>query len=451
MKRNRSIRSTNFLLLPVGPQVSKNFKEKILGQMLHDQIFLVLRQDQTILRYGETEFNRLGHDRRYYRTIIDRCRELGRLVLKAKELNPNVTKLSQLLRASNYQLLKQSVFKEAEFNNETNLFNKPSYALKVGISVRKCATMLKGDYLQDEILREYIPELEAFLCVMEAKWFTEVSSHAHRTLAEVKWNKRKTVPLTRDIQKLNKYLNKQIIIEQDNLEGGPNILAFKNLVEISLVMTIILNRRRVGEVQYMLLKDYESALKCDPNSDIFQILTESEKQLSQSLIRLEIKGKIGRGVPVLLTEKLQSILNLINTRREECGVVKSNPYLFPSLSNVSGHYPTHKIIQKWTKASGCVNVSTLTSTKLRKHVAVMAQLLNLREHELDNLAKFMGHDIRVHREYYRLADETLQLSKINKLLLNLEKAKLGEMKGKNLDEITFEDEGEDENSESEND
>ena len=40
---------------------------------------------------------------------------------------------------------------------------------------------------------------------------------------------------------------------------------------------------------------------------------------------------------------------------------------------------------------------------------------------MDILAKLMGHDIYVHREYYRLPAETLQLTIISKVLIALEK------------------------------
>ena len=37
----------------------------------------------------------------------------------------------------------------------------------------------------------------------------------------------------------------------------------------------------------------------------------------------------------------------------------------------------------------------LTSTALRKHVAILSQVLNLKDQELDILARFLGHDIRI--------------------------------------------------------
>ncbi|KAJ8958082.1 hypothetical protein NQ314_006451 [Rhamnusium bicolor] len=82
---------------------------------------------------------------------------------------------------------------------------------------------------------------------------------------------------------------------------------------------------------------------------------------------------------------------------------------------------------------------TITSTRLRKHVSTMVQLLNLKDHELDALAQFLGHDIRVHRKHYRLQDETIQLAKISKILVNFNNGKLSSMKGKSLDEIEVND------------
>ena len=47
----------------------------------------------------------------------------------------------------------------------------------------------------------------------------------------------------------------------------------------------------------------------------------------------------------------------------------------------------------------------------------------------------MGHDIRVHREFYRLPQSTMQLAKVSKVLLTMEQGSAGQFKGKSLDEI----------------
>ncbi|KAK0147938.1 hypothetical protein N1851_012398 [Merluccius polli] len=67
-------------------------------------------------------------------------------------------------------------------------------------------------------------------------------------------------------------------------------------------------------------------------------------------------------------------------------------------------------------------------------------VLNLKNNELDQVADFLGHDICVHRDFYRLPVPTTQLAMITKLLLSMEKGHLSGMQGKSLDEIEIEDE-----------
>ncbi len=87
------------------------------------------------------------------------------------------------------------------------------------------------------------------------------------------------------------------------------------------------------------------------------------------------------------------------------------------------------------------NPEALSSTKLRKHIATMSKILNLSENEADQLADFLGHDIRIHRQFYRLPEGTLQLAKMSKVLMAMEKGTLSEFKGKKLDEIEIDPNG----------
>lgn len=73
--------------------------------------------------------------------------------------------------------------------------------------------------------------------------------------------------------------------------------------------------------------------------------------------------------------------------------------------------------------------------------ATLSQVLNLTNTELHQLADFLGHDIRVHRQFYRLPEGTLQLAKISKVLMALEQGCLAEFKGKSLDDISIDPEG----------
>ncbi|XP_059372850.1 uncharacterized protein LOC132110302 [Carassius carassius] len=104
-------------------------------------------------------------------------------------------------------------------------------------------------------------------------------------------------------------------------------------------------------------------------------------------------------------------------------------------SSSSPAYRGGECINKAACECGIKNPEALSSTRLRKHIATMSKILNLNENEADQLADFLGHDIRIHRQYYRLPEGTLQLAKMSKVLMAMEKGTLSDYKGKKLDDI----------------
>lgn len=113
---------------------------------------------------------------------------------------------------------------------------------------------------------------------------------------------------------------------------------------------------------------------------------------------------------------------------------KENEHLF-ALPYCLTHYRGDKFLKIFAKECGAQKPDYLKSTQLRKDIATTSQILHLKENELDQVADFSGHDIAVHRHFYRLSKPTIQSGKISKLLLALEKGKLHELRGKNLDNL----------------
>ncbi len=50
----------------------------------------------------------------------------------------------------------------------------------------------------------------------------------------------------------------------------------------------------------------------------------------------------------------------------------------------------------------------------------------------------MGHELSVHRQFYRLQEDVTELAKVSKLLLTVEQGNAHQYAGMNLDDITFE-------------
>ena len=90
------------------------------------------------------------------------------------------------------------------------------------------------------------------------------------------------------------------------------------------------------------------------------------------------------------------------------GISQENPYVFARAYKQSdGHMRAWDTLRKLTDEVSLQHPEALTSTKLRKYVSTVTQVLNLQESEVDWLACHMGHDLSVHREFYRLHESTV--------------------------------------------
>ncbi len=217
----------------------------------------------------------------------------------------------------------------------------------------------------------------------------------------------------------------------------PTAQVYGDLCKATLAKIILFNRRRGGEVAKMQLKGFLERDTAALHKDVAVGLTKFEQKLCAHFSRVEIRGKRGRKVAVLLSPDMVDALTHLISRRTACGVPEENTFLF-ARPNCLTPYRGQDCLRMYANECGAQNPELLRSTQLRKHVATLSQVLNLKNHELDQVADFLGHDIRVHREYYRLPEATTQLAKISKLLLAMEKGSLTNLQGKTLEEIEIE-------------
>ncbi|XP_028271116.1 uncharacterized protein LOC114444039 isoform X1 [Parambassis ranga] len=227
-------------------------------------------------------------------------------------------------------------------------------------------------------------------------------------------------------------------VASEDLGKTPSPQVYGELCKAALAKIILFNRRRGGEVAKMRLKGFLERDTTALHKDVASGLTKFEQKLCNHFSCVEIRGKRGRKVAVLLSPDMVDALTHLISKRTECGVPEENEFLFARPHCLSS-YRGQDCLRIYANECGAQNPELLRSTHLCKHVATLSQILNLKNHELDQVADFLGHDVRVHREYYRLPEATTQLAKISKLLLALEKGSLTNLQGKSLEEIDIED------------
>jgi hypothetical protein len=424
---------SNLSLLPVSSGASAGLAENVLSRLNHDKVSHVVKQDKLITSFGSHLFQKHGQSQVRY--ITQRLRELARLMLTVRDKNPDIRSLDICIDPKKFNEVVESVRLLCGYDESTRTYKIPSLALKIGYSLKGCARILQATGLKDgrKDLQKRAKEF-AQLCEME--WHAEVSSAALVNLREQKFNKPDMLPLAADVKRLFEYLETSITETMNDMEEKFTSLKWTTLCRLTLAYVVLFNRRRGGEMERLTLSTYSMRLKTEVPDDYACGLSKFEKLLCDKLERIEMRGKKGRKVAVLLTEFITKPIGLLVKYRKQAGVDDNNPYLF-ARCNFSSLEPqrSSECLRLMAEAAGVSNRDSITSTKLRKQIATQLQLLALKDNELDVIADFLGHDIRVHRQFYRLSEGTLQLAKVSKVFLAAERGDLHKFQGKSLDEI----------------
>lgn len=408
---------------------------KIHQRMKIDEVSALLKTDDTIIKYGNAlcrkHFN--NDDQTYY--ISNKLRELGRLLFKMRE-----RKLVQVfLDVINPQLFPevvQCVKELCGWNEETKLIEIPSLGIKLGQLLTKVSYMVKGQAIieSDSMKRA---KADDFLYLVSSKWNDEVGRLGRNELEKKKWNKPNLIPLADDLKNFKLHLSETLSTSINKLaQDNSDQPAWRDLCSSILASLILFNRRRQGEASKLEVAHIQELKKGAPNDDVEKSLTPFERKLCEHFKRVEIRGKRGRKVPMIISKKLESAIKLLNKLRCNVGVNPKNKYIFalPSMNSLN-YVRGSDAMRKHVKLCSLKCPEAITSTKLRKHIATLSQLVNLEERELEMLAGYLGHDINVHREFYRLPEDTLQVAKCGKLLMMMDKGTISDYKGKSLDEI----------------
>lgn len=126
-----------------------------------------------------------------------------------------------------------------------------------------------------------------------------------------------------------------------------------------------------------------------------------------------IRGKRGNKVAILLTKTMKVCIEALIRTRNLVVVQKENKYIFTaptrgSLSYLRGNDCMAKVV----KDCGLKCPQAFKSTPLRKYIATVSQVLDLKDNEVEWLAKHMVHDMNIHKKNYSCKNTPSNLRKL---------------------------------------
>lgn len=388
---------------------SSRIKTEVFSIMRPDDISEVVKNDPLICLYGETLISK--HKRQQIVNVVsNKMREMARLLIALKSIH-NLNGLFDALKPEFFQDFVSATKEISGYEISTRSFKSPSLAMHMGTNLKIVCDVAFKLVLEKRNVpgikwydhNEKKTEIKDLKRLVEGHWCNELSSLALKNLKEKHWEKPLQLPLTSDLHLFNEYLKK--LADESFYQLGRDIRNkryYKQLTECVLAKTIIFNRKRVGDVQYLTIDNYNKDYNTI-NPEIFtEALTDVEKMICKNHKRILTGGKGSKAVPILFSKEMQNHIGCLLKVRQETDIVpKSNKYLFANPGSENRWMAGANTIRNIAKNCGAEHPELLTSTRFRKHIATTLQLMAMDDDEMEQIATFMGHTKKTHSEFYR--------------------------------------------------
>lgn len=393
-------------------------RKHLFPPLREDEVVRIVRYDKLIILYSNKMCEKYRHYR-HHDMIRARIRLLGRFLITIKTMNTEISDFSSVFHPKNCNATLTAVQEVAGYDKNTNFFAAPSNATTLSTTLKKLGEILVNECIKEQNVQRQ-KEVKDFLKLLRLEVSVGVNRIAMESAVQIQRRKTVKLPSTQDIKIFHDYLANKRKEMFRQLNSYFNKDTWRELAEITLVSIQLFNRRRAGEIERVLIDDFRCYQSIDENvdKDLYNSLSNESKQLAQKYVRFTITGKLYRTVPVLLHNDLVKCIELILAHRKNAGVNEKNPYVFglPSIDKVKFKYlRACKLMNKFSLQCGAEFPGRLRGTELRKQIATACVTMELSENEVSDVANFMGHADKVHKEIYRqpiISREIVQISKI---------------------------------------
>lgn len=398
---------------------SKKMKEIILPVLKDDAISSIVHTDRLIIRCGNVWAERYRNQWEPY-MVRQKLRLLGRLFIAVKSKVANVDCLEDIFVPQLFSKVISGVNDVAGFDENKQIYAAPSTATTFGTLIKKVLKIYMT-YLIETQQYQKRKQLKNFIHLWEEEFNNVINRTALENLTEIKNSKQTHLPKTQDIKLLVLYINKNREKFYNIFLTSKTLFNYTELASYTLIALLVFNRRRAGEMERLTIKSYLTNEKFSPekNPEIMQTLSKQGQQALNHYVRVVIRGKLGRSVPVIIHKSIKKCIDILIESRESVGISSTNPYVFglPSSEAMEHRYiKACYLLRLYSEKCGASEPELLRGTKLRKHIATQATMLHLTDNDIIDLATFMGHKEKIHREHYRLSIGVREVGIISELL-----------------------------------
>lgn len=400
-------------------EADERVRRVVLPAMRSDEVTRNICYDSLLLLYANSQCKKYRHSSHHLQMIRARLRLVSRLLIAMRNINNAITSLTSIYDPKYYDTLLDAINIVAQYNKEKDTYEKPAVASNLGTYVKYI-----GELLIIKCIKEHDDNRKAntenFLKLLTVDYGASVNKTVVESQSQFRRQKVTKLPTMDDIQKLRNHLLKVQEESYYNLQKKFLFSAWTSLGAATLSSIQLFNRRRPGETERILISDFENYERINENvSTSSGLRSKDQKEQAQKYVRFCIRGKLGRTVPVILDELNLKCAQMFLQLRSKAKVHSKNPYLFGIPGHdkiIDRHLRAYQVMLRFAKESGSEFPDTLRGTTLRKHIATMGITLNLTDNQITDLANFMGHHEKIHKEVYRKPIIVKDITEISQLL-----------------------------------
>lgn len=396
--------------------LNSRLKKEVFSIMRADDISAVAKNDLLICLYGERHLKK--HKREQIATVTsNKMREVARLLIALKNITP-VKHMIDAMKPEYYNDLVAATKVIAGYNAADKTFKASSLALHMGTTLKGLCNTVESCILKKSSLFSFEnfdlahKNIKKLHKLIANDWANDIASIALKAMTEKQWEKPQIIPITSDIIKFNNYVKNEVetsatklkeMIKGKSIKEMELISLYKKMTKGIMALVLVLNRKRIGEIQYLKASTYSKNFSDPTNQEeILKILSPSEKILCKNFKRIISGGKGSKPVPILFSPYIQEKIDFMLQIRDKIKAIPdSNDYMFANPDSSKGWFQGTNVIHSFAFNCGARNPSSLTSTKFRKQTATILQIMDLSENEMEQLALFMGHTKKTHDDWYR--------------------------------------------------
>ncbi|KAG5872853.1 hypothetical protein JTB14_017534 [Gonioctena quinquepunctata] len=417
------MKASKALSEPIHDIASTTMRNLIFPAFREGPVKETIRFDRMIILYGN-EMCLKYRAQHNYAMIRNRMIRLAKMLLQIKSSTNDVEDFKDVLKPKHFDDIMKVVNYIGNYNSTTGNYEKPTLPTEIGAFLKYVIKLFISECIKESNM-ELKKESKHLLHLLQTALPAHINKTAAESLLQQKRHKTPLLPSMDDIQTLNLFLLRERVKHHEELEKKFSLYHWIQLGRFTLVTVLLFNRRRPGEMERALVSDLKIIQMIDKDAEIYGKLSDEERLYVNSYLRFVIRGKLARGVPVLLHMEVYESIKLLLKYRQQAGVLQENPFIFAMPQKrptddetiIYRHHIATNLIRKFSEECGAKNPSTLRATILRKHVATLTTSMNLDTDDLHNFQNYMGHADKIHREFYRQPIIEKDILKVSKVLL----------------------------------